>query len=81
MDNTEKVRENRARRAAARQGLAAQKSPRRDPRGFDYETWQLVEPRSGEVVASGFQSGYGLTLDQLEDLLRKAPRRATRRRT
>jgi hypothetical protein len=43
----EKVRENRLRRAAQRQGLELRKSPRRDPRALDYGTWLVVNPRSG----------------------------------
>jgi hypothetical protein len=38
---SEKVRENRLRRMAARQGFALSKSRRRDPRAYDFGTWQL----------------------------------------
>jgi hypothetical protein len=48
----EKVRENRLRRMAARQGLQLVKSRRRDPRALDYGTYWLVDA-SGVEVTSG----------------------------
>ena len=51
MDNKERVRENRLRRAAQRQGLQLVKSRRRDPRAFDFGTYQLLDGTT--VVASG----------------------------
>lgn len=41
MTTTDKVRENRARRAAERQGYALSKSRRRDPRASDYGELRL----------------------------------------
>lgn len=61
-----KVRENRLRRAADRQGLRLQRSRRRDPRALGYGTYRLTDARTGSVVAAGSESGYGLTLDQVE---------------
>lgn len=76
MDNAEKVRENKARRAAERQRLALQKHRARDPRAAGYGTWQLVDA-AGELVAGDPQYGYGLTLAEVEELLdRPADRRA-----
>ena len=69
MDTAEKVRENRARRAAERQGLMLVKSRRRDPRAWDYGTYMLMDARANTVVASGGQSGYGLDLDAVEEEL------------
>jgi hypothetical protein len=43
-DQEEKVRENRLRRMAARQGLAIHKSRRRDPRAIDFGHWWVVHP-------------------------------------
>lgn len=40
-DSTQKVRENRIRRAAERQGLALHKSRVRDPRALDYGKYTL----------------------------------------
>jgi hypothetical protein len=69
MTDEDKVRENRLRRAAQRQGLALTKSRRRDPRATDYGTYMLVNVRTNAVVASGSRSGYGMNLDDVEDHL------------
>ena len=42
MADAEKVRANRLRRSAARQGLKLVKSRRRDPRAYDFGTYMLV---------------------------------------
>lgn len=62
----DKIRENRLRRAARRQGLILVKSRRRDERATDYGTYMLVDGSTSAVVANGLQSGYGLTLDDVE---------------
>jgi hypothetical protein len=65
-DNARKVRENRLRRAARRQGLVLEKSRARDPRAVDFGTYQLRDG-SGRVVAKGrTRTAYGLSLDQIE---------------
>ncbi len=69
MTMAEKVRENRLRRMAERQGLRLLKSRRRDPRAADYGTYMLLDVYTNSVVASGLQSGYGLSLDAIEDEL------------
>ena len=46
-----KVRENRARRAAGRQGLILKKNPRRDPRAVDYGSYMLIHEHLGTVMA------------------------------
>ena len=69
MSDTDKVRENRLRRVAQRQGLALAKSRRRDPRATDYGTYMLVDPSTNGVVAYGQSSGYGLNLDEIENAL------------
>lgn len=69
MTDTDKVRENRLRRAAQRQGLILARSRRRDPRATDYGTYMLVDPSTNFVVAHGLQSGYGLSLDEIENAL------------
>jgi hypothetical protein len=65
----DKVRENKLRRLAAQQGLRLEKSRRRDPRVYDYGTYQLVNATTGRIVAGDPKRGYGLTLDQVEEKL------------
>ncbi|CQD20012.1 hypothetical protein BN970_04593 [Mycolicibacterium conceptionense] len=62
-------RENRLRRAAARQGLQLQKSRARDPRAIGYGTYQLADPTNGTLTCYGHPSGYGLTLDEIAEQL------------
>ena len=62
----EEAREDRLRRSAVRQGLRLEKSRRRDPRAFDYGTYQLVDLYLNTLVAGNWNYGYGLTLDQVE---------------
>jgi hypothetical protein len=71
MTDTDKIWENRLRRAAQRQGLALTKSRRRDPRAHDYGTYMLLDTSTNAVVASGSQSGYGMNLDDIETALNK----------
>jgi anti-anti-sigma factor len=73
MGDADRVRENRLRRMAARQGLRLVKSPRRDRYADGYGTYRLVsaangEPRSGDAV-----SGYGMDLDAVEQQLTSRP--------
>jgi len=86
MDTHEKVRENRLRRAAERQGFTLRKSRRRDRLAPDYgEMWLLRErvwdprSRSWQIVASPEQThdaweGPFHTLDDLERHLTRAAR-------
>jgi hypothetical protein len=68
MDQDEKVRENRLRRMAERQGLALHKSRRRDPRALDYGRWTLVNAATGSVVLGG-ELAKSTDLDSIEDYL------------
>ena len=67
----DKVRENKLRRMAERQGLRLEKSRRRDPRAYDYGTYQLVDANTNWLVASNHNTGYGLDLDEVEAVLLK----------
>jgi hypothetical protein len=60
MENDEKVRENRLRRMADRQGYRLLKSRRRDPLATDFGTWQLAR---GAAVTRP------MTLDEVEERL------------
>ena len=70
MSDAEKVRENRLRRAARRQGFELRKSRRRDPGAYDYGRWMIVEPGGNTVVAGAQDTGTpSMTLDEVEDWL------------
>jgi hypothetical protein len=77
MTQEEKIRENRLRRMAERQGLAVRKSRRRDPNAWDFGTYQIVEPRRNFLVLGSQTGGYGESLDSVEEWLtsRKLSRR------
>lgn len=62
MTKEEKVRENRYRRAADRQGLVLSKSARRDKRATDYGTYHLLD-QAGNVIA------FCANLDEVQDIL------------
>lgn len=61
----DKVRENRLRRMAARQGLILKKSRRRDPRASDYGFYRLVDRERNALVGGDDR----LTLDLVEEML------------
>lgn len=72
VEQNDKVRENRLRRAAERQGLRLLKSRRRDPRAIEYGTYMLVDADTNGVAWSGdHENGYGLDLDDVEDYLNR----------
>lgn len=61
----DKVRENRLRRAAERQGLALVKSRRRDPRAVDFGLYWLTNPATNTLETHE----HGLSLDEIEAYL------------
>ncbi|KXX59712.1 hypothetical protein [Rhodococcus sp. LB1] len=61
--------ENHVRRIAARQGLQLTKSPARDPQSPDYGTYGLLTVDGHHLVAGSHQTGYGLSLDDVEEEL------------
>jgi hypothetical protein len=70
-EETDRVRENRLRRMAERQGLRLERSPRRDPNDLGYGTYQLIHTYTRAVVHAGHddQTGDGLDLDDVEEYL------------
>jgi hypothetical protein len=64
-----KVLENRLRRMATRQGLRLSKSRSRDTRALDYGTYGLANATTNDVVAGDINTGYGLSLDEIEHAL------------
>ena len=73
MDTKEKVRENRLRRMADRQGLHIVKSRRRDPRALDFGGYMIVDTQGNWVVAGGSPWVFSLDLDAVEDYLTSSP--------
>lgn len=69
MNEEDKVRENRLRRMAERQGLTLQKSRLRDPRAIGFGTYQLVNTATNSIEAFGSPNGFGLDLDEIEKAL------------
>jgi hypothetical protein len=68
-----RARENRVRRAAARQGLTLNKIQRRDPAALGWNRWLLTDPE-GALLISHVMRGIetGASIDQVEDFLRGA---------
>lgn len=74
---SDKVRENRLRRMAARRGYILVKTRRRDPLALDYGLYVLVDDsrgnrvgrRGGQAAISAFANGEGMTLDEVEATL------------
>jgi hypothetical protein len=64
--NDEKVRENRLRRAAARQGYAIEKSRARDPRTLGFGLWRVIDPTNNSIVAGWIPWDYSMDLDDVE---------------
>jgi hypothetical protein len=69
VSGTEKVRENRLRRALDRQGYRLLKSRARDPRDLTFGGYQIVDPAHGGLVEGwgNANRGYALDLDGIED--------------
>lgn len=73
--NDLKVRENRLRRAAARQGLFLSRRRRRDVNALDFGRYALF--RDGQpAYGVGYDGIYGLTLSQVEAILAAGAREA-----
>jgi hypothetical protein len=66
-DREVKVKENRLRRAAERQGLRLVKSRRRDPRALDFGKYMLVDVQTNGVVY-GLISGGSQMVADLDDI-------------
>ncbi|MBE3602177.1 hypothetical protein IMX07_00900 [bacterium] len=66
-----KVRENRLRRIAFRQGYKLLKSRARDPRDLTYGGYHLIDVRTGRVRfgAGNVKRDFAASLDQIEQFL------------
>ena len=70
MDAKTKVRENRIRRIASRQGLRLEKSRQRNPMALDYGKYRLVNGPPGHIYVFIGQGD----LDQIEEWLESGHR-------
>ena len=70
-DRDDKIRENRLRRMAERQGLRLLKSRRRDPYALDFGGYQIIDPSRGAIVYSYGYNEFGAGLDEIENWLRQ----------
>ena len=68
-ESSEKVRENKMRRIAKRQGMMLKKSRRRDRRAWDYGSYWLVDADRNALV---FPDEHGASLDDIESYLTSA---------
>lgn len=73
MNPSEKIRENRIRRTIARRGYALNKSRRRDPKAWDFGSYQITDPQGGGLVFANWAvgHGFGLSLDDVEEWLER----------
>ena len=62
---SDKIRENRLRRMASRQGYVLTKSRRRDPRAVDYGGYFLADANTSRLETSE----HGMDLDEVEAYL------------
>jgi hypothetical protein len=61
----EKIREDRLRRAARRQGFQLRKSRTRDPRAYTYGVYYLISVNTDRLGSNE----HGLSLDEVERFL------------
>ena len=64
--NETKVRENRLRRAANRQGWILRKCRRRDQQAVDFGRYWLIDMQHNMVVSGG---QFGMDLEEVEEIL------------
>jgi hypothetical protein len=64
----DKIRENRLRRMAGRQGLVVKKSRRRDPHALDYGIYYVADASTNLLHKGPYRDGFA-DLDDLEAFL------------
>ena len=71
MNSEDKVRENRLRRAADRQGLRLMKSRSRDPQAVDFGLYGLVDVQTNGMVNPAIAGRWSCSwsLDEVEEYL------------
>ena len=65
----DRLRENRLRQRATRQGLMVSKSRSRNPEVSDYGTFGISDDYTKLLVHGDPETGFGLSLDEVESLL------------
>lgn len=68
-NETDKIRENRLRRKAKRQGFLLVKSRRRDPYALDFGEFMVVDAFTNTIVYGELNSPRALSLDEVEEWL------------
>ena len=74
MDTSEKVREDRVRRRATRQGFTLCKSRRRDPHALGYGGYWLIDDEANTLIVG---EHWGMSLDDVEGWLNRDKERVT----
>lgn len=71
MDNAEKVRENKLRRMADRQGLRLTRSRSRDPNAIDFGLYALIDIQTNGAVNPALANRWvcSWNLDEVEEYL------------
>ena len=69
MESTDKTRENRLRRVAARRGLRLEKSRRRDRSAIGFGGYRLIDESSGRTVLGESAHAFDATMDEVEAAL------------
>ena len=67
----DKVRENKLRRMAQRQGLRVVKSRRRDPQAYDYNGYMILDTAINGIVAGSQPMEFSFSLDDVERFLQQ----------
>jgi hypothetical protein len=68
-----KVRENKARRALSRRGLALVKSKRRDTNAADFGLYRIENPSTNMVIEGAAPNAFSMTLADVEEWLGPQP--------
>jgi hypothetical protein len=66
---SEKTRENRLRRLAARQGLEIMKSRSRTPESLEYGGYMIINRYRDSVVLGAYPHSFAMSLDDVEEYL------------
>jgi len=71
LNDSDKAREDRARRAIARLGCTLRKSRRRNPVEPEFGRFCIIDAQSNWYIAGGIPYAYSMSLDDLESWLER----------